>query len=73
MGKSNLFFPGVISGIVISTMLFMFMADMFGDDSVFYAHGYKQGQIDHANNIVMYELVKQKDGTTVWKKVEGSK
>ena len=27
---------------------------------------YKQGQIDYANGVIKYKLVKQVDGSTIW-------
>lgn len=67
------FFGGFVLGVVITTFAAIVLIDNLGDSSVFYTHGYKQGQIDHANNIIRYELVKQKDGTTIWQRVQDTK
>lgn len=47
---------GVVAGVLMaSAVWFKFTKD-----------NYKQGQIDYANNIIRYELVKQADGSSKW-------
>lgn len=55
-----LFAVGVVFGVTALRIAFV----MYPEDTV----TYKQGQIDAVNGKINYELVKQPDGTSTWKR-----
>ena len=57
---------GMTLGIVIGFMLLVFIIALFPEGSVPWNKGYKQGQIDYANEIIKVKLVPKPDGSTHW-------
>lgn len=55
--------------LVISVVLFLFITTTVYPMTIYY-YSYRQGQIDAINGKINYKLVKQPNGTIVWKAVK---
>ena len=57
-----------VFGFIVGMFLIMGIVENFPEYVHVCRQAYKQGQIDYANGKKVYKLVKQEDGTIIWKK-----
>lgn len=64
--ESSSFLPGAFLGFIAGVAAALFVLINWPVGSA----PYKQGQIDAINGKIRYELVKQKNGSVVWERIE---